>query len=336
MRRFSVLFLLFGMLGASRMCLAQWATARGERGFLDRPPVYTNNEPDFPLTGLGGTMPDPGQIIHDVDLSGVSADHFNANGRNVQPGLDVEIQWIRVGAMRGFNGAWAAGLSVPFYRNLVKGTIGGQRATSIAEGFGGIALGGKKILWEDKCQASRVAFAGGIELPTGKDDAIFNQSNFVTNSYFPGLRRVPLGWQPSTGTFNGLAALSYTRSRGRVSYEGLLAGKIFGTGAQDVKMGNVLIASAQGTYGISRDLAGSLGLTLRSQADDSYPNAPLVSQPALAGTTSHSTILYVDAGIRYVVMRKVTVGLGIRTPINNPSAGMVPTTQFSIIFYQSM
>lgn len=296
----------------------------------------STTNPTFLSRVSGGATPDPGQIIPDVDLSGVSADHFNLNGHNVQPGLDVEIRWIRVGAMRGFKNGWAAGVSVPFYRNLVKGTIGGLPATSIAEGFGGIALGGKKILWEDKRHSSRVAFAGGIELPTGKDDAIFNQSNLSTDGYFPGLRRVPLGWQPRTGTLNGLAALSYTRSSGRFSYEGLLAGKIFGTGTQDAKVGNVLIDTAQGTYGISRDLAGSLGLTLRSQVDDSYPNAPLVSDLALAGTTTHSTLLYLDAGIRYVVMRKVTVGVGIRTPINNPSTGMLPTTQVSLIFYPSM
>jgi hypothetical protein len=336
MRRSLVLFLVFAMLGASQICLAQWTNARGEQGFLDRPPVYINNEPDFPLTGLGGAMPAAGQIIPDVDVSGVSADHWNENGHNVQPGLDVETQWIRVGAMRGFNGGWAAGISVPFYRNLVKGSIGGRPATSIAEGLGGITLGGKKILWEDKCHYSRVSFAGGIELPTGKDDAVFNQSNPVTNGYFPGLQRAPLGWQPGTGASNGLLALSYTHSRGRFSYEGLLAGKIFGTGTQDVKVGNILIAAAQSTYGVSRDLAASLGLTLRTQVDDSYPNAPLVATPALAGTTTHSALLYLDAQVRYVIMRKVTVGVGIRTPINTPTSGMDPTTQFSVIFYPSM
>lgn len=337
MRTSILLLSLLSLLALSTTCLAQLQGPSGEKGFLDRPPVYIHNEQDFPLTGLGGTMPRPGEIIPDVDLSGVSSDHFNEGGNNVQPGLDVELQWIRVGAMRGFNGGWAAGISVPYYRNLVLGTIGGQPATSIAQGFGNIALGGKKILWQDKCGYSRWALAGGIELPTGKDDAIFNQSNFVTNGYFrDSAQRIPLGWQPSTGTYNGLLALSYTRSRGRYSYEGLLAAKIFGTDGEDVSVGNIFIGALEGTYGISRDMAGSLGLVVRDQSDDDYPDAPLIpgiNSAALAGTTTHSTILYVDAGIRYVVMNRLTIGVGIRTPINNPSTGMVPTTQFSIIFY---
>lgn len=336
MRRLVIPIAVLAMLGSSRMCVAQWTNAPGKSGFLDRPPVYINNEQDFPLTGLGGAMPGPGETIPDVDISGVSGEEWNQNGKDVQPGLDVELKWIRAGVMHGFGDGWAAGFSVPYYRNLVKGTIGGQPATAIAEGFGNIALGAKKILWEDGCHSSRVALAGGIELPTGKDNSVFGPNNFVTTGYFPGTQRLPLGWQPSTGTLNGLVALSYTRSRGRLSYEGLLAGKIFGASDQDVNIGNILIAAAQGTYGVSRDLAASLGLTLRTQGDDSYPNAPLVGQPALAGTTTHSTILYLDAGIRYVVMRKVTVGVGIRTPINNPDEGMVPTTQVSIIFYPSM
>lgn len=323
----AVLFLLIG----GQACFGQWSHPRSERGFLCNPPVFLNNEPDFPLTGLGATMPAPGEIIPEVDLSGVSADHFNENGNNVQPGLDVELQWIRAGAMRGFNGGWAAGISIPYYRNRTLGTINGQPATSIGEGFGNIALGGKKVLWHDKCDVRRLMFAAGVELPSGKDSAVFGQSNPVTNSYFPTFpQRVPLGWQPSTGTWNGLLALSYGYSNKRISYEGLLAAKIFGTDGDDVKVGNILIAAITGTYGISRDLAGTLGFSVRSQADDSYPN------PTPAGTTTHSTILYVDVGVRYVVMGKVTVGFGIRQPINNPNAGLVPTTQFSVIFYPNI
>lgn len=340
MRALQSAFLAIGLLACSVASLAQWQGPSGDQGFLDRPPVYVNNEPDFPLTGLGGSMPGPGELIPDVDLSGVRSDSFNEDGNNVQPGCSLRINWIRVGAMRGFNGGWAAGFSIPYYRNLVKGSIGGQPATSIAQGFGGVTLGGKKILWEDKCRYSRVAMAVGVELPTGKDNAIFNQANFVTNGYYTGAsQRIPLGWQPGTGTWNGLCSLSYTNSRGRLSYEGLLAAKVFGTDGQDVKVGNILIASAQGTYGLSRDLAGSLGLTLRTQGDDSYPDAPVfpgIHSAALAGTTTHSTTLYLDAGVRYVAMNMVTVGVGIRTPINTPSQGMVPDTQVSIIFYPSM
>ena len=317
-------------------CFGQWIGGAGERGFLDRPPVYINNEPDFPLTGLGGTMPAPGQIIPDVDISGVASDHWNHDGVNVQPGLDVKLRWIRVGAMRGFDGGWAAGLSIPYYRNRISGTIGGLPAASKADGLGGIMLGGKKILWQDRCRYNRIAFAAGVELPTGKDNAMFDQTNPVTEGYFPGLQRVALGWQPSSGTTNGLMALSYLHSKGRFSYEGLVAGKIYGSGTQDVKVGNTFIASLQSTYGVSRDLAASFGLTFRTQKDDHYPNAPLTDTALLAGTTTHSSLLYLDMSLRYVVMRKVTIGVGIRTPINNPDEGMDPTTQFSVIFYPSL
>lgn len=317
-------------------CFAQWVGPMSDRGFLDRPPVYINNEPDFPLTGLGGRMPAPGQLIPEVDISGVSSDHWNHDGINVQPGPDVKLRWIRVGAMRGFNGGWAAGISIPYYRNKISGTIGGLPATSRADGLGGVMLGGKKILWQDKCGYNWIALAAGVELPTGKDDATFDQNNTVTEGYFPGLQRIPLGWQPGSGTTNGLMALSYIHSKERFSYEGLVAGKIYGSGTQCVKIGNILIASLQSTYGVSRDLAASLGLTFRGQSGDRYPNAPLTSAALLAGTTTHSPLLYLDASLRYVIMRKVTVGVGIRTPINNPDEGMDPTTQFSVIFYPSL
>ncbi len=331
--------LLFTMcvLALSAACLAQWEGPSSECGFLDRPPVYIQNEPDFPLTGLGGAMPKPGEIVPDVDIAGVSADHWNQSGNNVQPELDLELQWIRVGAMRGWRGGWAAGFSVPYYRNLVKGAIGGQPASSIAQGFGNVAVGGKKILWRDKCHYGQVALAGAIELPTGKDNSIFNQANFVTNGYYTGnTQRIPLGWQPSTGTYNGLAALSYTRYRGRLSYELLAATKIFGTDGQDVKVGNIFIGALESTYGMSRDLALSLGVAVRDQADDQYPNAPAfpgIDSQSLQGTTQHSTVVYLDAAVRYVVMRRITVGVGIRTPINTPSAGMEPTTQFTFMVY---
>ena len=332
----TLLFIVCALM-LSTACLAQWEGPSSEKGFLEHPPVYIQNEPDFPLTGLGGAMPKPGEIVPDVDIAGVSADHWNKGGDNVQPGLDVELQWIRVGAMRGWNGGWAAGISVPYYRNLVLGTIGGQQATSIAQGFGNIAVGGKKILWRDKCRQGQIAFAGALELPSGKDNSVFNQANLVTNGYYTGnSQRIPLGWQPSTGTYNGLMALSYTQYRGRLSYEALLAAKVFGTDGQDVKVGNILIGALESTYGVSRDMAFSLGFAVRGQADDQYPNAPTfpgIDSPSLQGTTQHSTIVYLDAAVRYVFMKRLTIGIGIRTPINTPSAGMDPTTQLTFIAY---
>jgi len=282
-------------------------------------------------------MPNPGVLVPDVDFSGVSADHWIHNGHNVQPGLDLELQWIRVGALRGFRGGWAAGISVPYYRNLVLGNIGGFPATAIAEGFGNVALGAKKVVWQDKCQIQRVIVAGAVELPTGKDDAIFNQTNRATTGYYGPSQRIPLGWQPSTGTWNGLMALAYGHYYKRLSWEFLLAGKINGTGTQDVHVGDLFVTALTGTYGISKSLAGTLGLTIRAQADDDYPNSPIpVNQFPLTATTTHSTLLYLDVGVRYVVMDKAVIGIAIRTPINKPSEGMDPTTSVSYIFYPNM
>ncbi len=338
MKCFLFVFGVFLSICASSACIAQWSGSEGDEGFLNRPPVYINNEPDFPLTGLGVLMPEPGVILPDIDLSGVSSDHWFQNGHNVQPGLDLEVNWIRVGALRGFKGGWAAGLSIPYYRNKIRGNIGGYPATSIAQGFGNIELGGKKLIWQDKCKTQRIIVAGAIELPTGKDDAIFGQSNLATDGYYAGnTQRVPLGWQPSTGTWNGLLAASYGRSYKRLSWEFLLAGKINGIGDEDVHVGNVFISALAGTYGITKSLAGTLGLTLRAQSDDDYPNSPIsVNQFPLTATTSHSSLLYLDAGIRYGVMERAVIGIAIRTPINQPDEGMQPTSQVSYIFYPNM
>lgn len=335
MRLTIIAFVLLSILLLSTQCFAQWTGASGGRGFLCNPHVYVNNEPDFPLTGLGVLMPKPDEIVPDVDVSGMRGDRWNVNGHDVQPALDVRINWIRVGALRGFKGGWAAGISIPWYHNDVLGSIGGFKASGVAEGFGNIALAGKKLLWEDCKTGRRLILGVGVELPSGATEQRFGPNNIVTNGYFHSpTQRIPLGWQPSTGTFNGLVALAYGRTWERVAWQGLLAGKIYGTDDEDVKVGNVLIASFQGTYGISRDLAGSLGFTLRSQGDDNYPNSPLpVNGPLLEGTTVHSSIVYLDLGLRYTVMNRVTVGVGIRTPITTPDAGMDPVGTVSVIFY---
>lgn len=338
MRLITLAIVLLSILLLSIQCFAQWAGAEKGRGFLCNPHVYVNNEPDIPLTGLGVIMPKPGEIQPDIDFSGQRADHWNVNGHNVQPALDYQQSWIRVGALRGFQGGWAVGVSIPWFRNQVKGDIGGFPAHGVGEGIGNVSLYGKKILWQDCKSGRQLIGAVGFDLPVGVNDQSFGPDNIVTNGYFADRRmRMPLGWQPSTGTFNGLFALSYGRTWQRVAWQALMAGKIYGTDDEDVKLGNVFIGEVNGTYGISRDLAGSLGFTVRSQGDDSYPNSPLpVNGPLLEGTTNHSTIVYLDLGVRYTVMHKVTVGVGIRTPIMNPDSGMDPSGTVSIIVYPNI
>ena len=337
MRHFTLVLVALCTVHLPSPCTAQWAAPDPSLGFLDRPPVFIPNEPDFPLTGLGVIMPAPGKIEPDVDVSGLSANHWFESGRNAQPSLRLTLSWIRVGALRGFSNGWAAGVSVPYYRNQVFGSIGGFPAPAIAEGWGNIALGVKKVIWEDDCRTQRMTAAGAVELPTGKDDAVFGTTNAATTGYFGSSQRIPIGWQPSTGTWNGLVALAYARCKGRLSWEFLLAGKINGKGYQDAHVGNLLISAMTGTYGVSRNLAATVGLTLRAQQDDQYPNSPIpVNRFPLTATATHSTLLYLDVGIRCVVMDKAVVGVAVRTPVNQPSEGMQPTTQFSYIFYPNL
>lgn len=299
--------------------------------------MFIPNEPDFPLTGLGVIVPAPGKIEPDVDISGLSANHWFQSGRNAQPSLRLTLSWIRIGALRGFRNGWAAGISVPYYRNRVFGSMRGFPAEGIAEGWGNIALGAKKVIWEDDRRFQMVIAAGGVELATGKDNAVFGPTNVATTGYFGSSQRIPIGWQPSTGTYNGLVALAYVRSKGRLSWEVLVAGKINGKGYQDAHVGNLLISAVSGTYGVSRDLAATLGLTLRAQQDDDYPSSPIpVNRFPLTATTTHSTLVYLDLAIRRVVMDKVVVGIALRMPVNQPSEGMQPTTQFTYIIYPNL
>jgi hypothetical protein len=204
--------------------------------------------------------------------------------------------------------------------------------------LGDIAMLGKKLLW-NRGQNEKLVATFGFELPTGKDDAVFDQSNSVTNAYYTGdSHRMPLSWQPGSGTWDGYLALAYSKTHERLSYEGLVAAKVNSTGDQDVKIGNTLIVAMSGTYGVVRQAAFSLSAVLRTQGNDRYPNAPApgVGQPALAGTVVHGTILYLDPSIRINIAKLVTVGFGWRYPVIKPDDGLVPDLQGFIIFYPSM
>lgn len=309
----------------------------GDEGYLEKPPIFIDNEIDVPLTVMATEMPRPGQVIPYVDLDAIKSDEFRRNGMNVQPGLIVDLSDIRVSALRGFNDGWAAGISVPYVVNRIKGSIGGIPAARKAKAFGDIALLGKKVLWT-RGEGVLVGTAG-IELPSGDDDDTFPQDNAVTNGYyrtFP--RRIPLSWQPGSGTVDGLLAVAYGSGGRRVSYALLLGAKLHGRGDEDVKIGDIFVVAANGTYGINRRLALGLGLTWRSQADDDYPDAPLpgVNQPALAGTTNHGSGLMIYPSLRYDVRDVLTVGVEFRFPVVKPDDGMVPRTSISITFYPAL
>lgn len=304
--------------------------------FIEKPPLFINSFPDFPLAGFGVEMPDPGAILPAVDVASWSSNGFKENDIYVQPDLTLNATTYRFGGLRGFNGDWAAGLSIPWVRSRANATIGGQQASGVGEGIGNILLAGKKTVWQKCAKNERIVLTGGIDLPTGNDDNTFAGSNIVTNGYYRNFpQRMPLGWQASTGTVNGYLGLAYGKSQCRFAYEALVAGKFFTPGDEDVKIGNIFVASASGTYGISKRFAATLELALRSQADDSYPNSPIpVNSPLLAGTTSHGTTFYVNPSFRFNIS-KVNIGFGIIYPVVKPDDGMVPRTSVFVIFYPS-
>lgn len=306
--------------------------ANNNMGFLCRPPVYIISYPDFPLTGMGIELPAKGVIVPDGDVSSTESDGFRKNGVNVQPALRVEKNTYRLGALRGFGGGWAAGITIPWCRNPVRGNIGGLPAYGVGEGFGDMGVVGKKLLWEN-CSGMKVVGSVGLELPTGKDDATFGQNDAATRGYYTGpTPRMPLGWQAGSGSLDAYLAIAAGRRQGRISYMGLVAAKLHTEADQDVKIGNIFAASLSGTYGVSKNIAAALELDLRTQANDSYPNSPLpVEGPLLAGTTTHGTMLFITPSVRVRIANRFTIGVGVKYPIVKPDNGMVPRVDFSFI-----
>jgi hypothetical protein len=308
----------------------------GEKGYLDTPPIFIDSEIDFPLTGMGIEMPKPHEILPDTDFMSLKSNGFNQNGVNVQPSLSVKYDVVRLGALYGLSKDWAAGISIPWYKIQVQGAMaGGFPSSSAVKGIGGINIGGKTRLWSNNEGCSLVA-TGMIQLPNGLNHATFNQSNAATDRYFTGsIQRMPLSWQPSSGTINGYLGLAYGKTNQRLSYVGLVATKLHTSDDEDVKIGNIFVVAGAATYGVARRLAAAFGLTLRVQADDNYPNAPapgVEAFPTMA-TPTHGTTLFVDPSIRFIVTRNIAVGVGIRIPVVKPDNGLVPDTRFNVIFY---
>ncbi len=322
------------MVVLSSLCAAP-VLAQQDRGYLDRPPVFIDSEHDFPLAGMGLGVPRPGQVIPAADLVSLDSDGFRLNGNEVQPNLSVKYTTFYLGALYGVSRNTAAELIIPWRRVRVGGEIGGFPASNSIDGIGGVILGAKRRIWTGS-RGEQIVATGLIQLPTGMNHATFDQSNAATNAYFHGYpQRMPLSWQPSTGTLNGLLSLAYGRSLRRFSYAGLVATKLHSSDDEGVKVGDIFVLSGAGTYGVNERLALSLAMTLRVQADDSYPEAPApgVDQPLLAGTTQHGTTLYLDPSFRFIAFRSVSIGLGVRVPVIKPDNGLVPDTRLDIIFY---
>lgn len=329
-----VLILCTVIMALSAECL--FAADTDKQGYLCRPPVFIDNEPDVPLAGLGIAMPPKGKLLPDFDALVYESKEFRSEGQIVQPDLSVKEEIERLSMLYGVSQDWAVGLSIPYSRIKVMGLIGGEPASGINQSIGDVMIAAKKRLWNGKCGQTLVVTAG-IELPTGDDDDQFAQDNAVTNGYYSTFpRRMPLSWQPGSGTVDGYLALAYGKvGGGRLSWQGLAATKLHSSGDEDVKIGDIFILGGTATYGVTNDFAAALSLTLRSQADDDYPNAPApgVNSAALAGTTTHGTTLYLDPSIRYNFKNLIVVGVGVRFPVVKPDDGLVPDTRVFLIFY---
>jgi len=305
------------------------------RGFLDNPPVYLTNEYDFPLTGLGAVIPAPGETIPAVEIATFESRHANQGGVNVQPYLGTKFQTTWVGALHGFKNNWGAGFTIPVQHTVIRGQIGGEPSSSTNTDLGDLTLIGKKQLWSRGQNESLVASVG-LKLPTGKDDSTFDQSNAVTNGYYVNdPRRMPLSWQAGSGTIDGYLALVYSRLHTRFSYEALIAARLNSSGDEDVKIGNTYVGAVTGSYGLAKMAAVSLGIIARKQGNDSYPNAPLVGQPELAGTTVHGTTVYFTPAIQIRVANLVSLGFAWKYPIVQPDDGLAPDVLSGYIIYPS-
>ena len=259
----------------------------------------------------------------------MESDGFRVAGNNVQPSLTTTLDSARLAVIHGFARRWAVGAWIPWKRTCVRGLLGGYPGNATVEAIGEPALFAKHVLMGSK-RGSRLVAMAGIEFPAGLSDATFDQNNAATNGYYqnsPG--RLPIGWQPSSGTLNGYLSLAYGRKWHRLSYEGILAGKFYSTGDEGTKVGNIFVAAATGTYGMGKNVAASLDITLRNQQDDFYPNAPApgVYQPPDYGTTTHGTTVFLEPSIRFNVLKMATVGIGVFYPMVKPDNGLVQRSQ---------
>lgn len=304
------------------------------KGYLEKPPVFIIDDIDVPLGILGGDVPNKGTRNWDAGSSSFESDEVRKNGVVSQHGLSIEQTNIRLGAQIGVLDSWAVRISVPWRFTSIGSNIGGLPANTSINGLADIDLLLRKTIWMQPTGEKLVASLG-IEVPTGKDNALFDQSNDSTNAYYRNSsRRLPMGWQNGNGAFDGILALAYEKKKGNFSYVLVGAAKVHGKSDEDVKIGDIFITALNSTYGLSKEWSGSVGITYKQQKNDSYPNAPApgVGQNALAGTTEHGSMVFMDLGIRYTQKDKSTFGFGYRIPISNPDNGFVPDAKWSLIF----
>jgi hypothetical protein len=321
------------LMGLWLVCMSASAQTITDYGYLKNPPVFMDTDRDVALTLMGPNVPQ----VFTVSAEGVyvEADGFNKNGVDVQRRLIVDDLLFRLSAAWPFGDGGAIRAVIPYSRNRVRGFINGLNASGESTGFGdlGLIVNKRLFLKEDD---SRLVASLGVDLPTGKDDEHFDFLNASTRGYYstdPG--RIPIGWQAGTKTTNFYGALAYGFGTGRTAYTAMVAAKIFTKGFEDSKVGNVFIAALGGTYGLSKTTALTAGLTLRSQKNDEYPNAPApgVEGGILQGTSLNGTSLIFDPSFRWDVHKNLTIGVKYRVPIVDPDDGDRPFTRFLLLLY---
>ena len=302
------------------------------KGYFDTPRIYVEDDIYMPVGLLAAKAPVDDKLTWDTGSAYVTNSSFRSGGTTVQSNLGVQLWKIRLAAVKTVGNNTLC-VNLPFAINQVSGQIGGQPASKSGYGLGDLALIGKRKIW-DGGDNSDITFAAGIELPTGRDNLKFNQSNTITNAFYPGnTQRIPLAWQPGSGSTNVYTSLSYSKTGYRNAFGAILACKSNGKGDSDVRLGNLWVLSLNATHSLNANTATSLGLIYRRQQNDSYPLAPDpgIGQAGLAGVTQHGTSISLSPSIRFRLKQILTVGLSFSTPIVRPSDGLVPESRWGAI-----
>ena len=301
-------------------------------GYFDKPHVYVEDDIYMPVGMLGTEAPPSDGIMWNIGSAYLSDTEFRSGGKEVQKNLGVRL-WTLRGSIAKMYGNTYLGINVPFGIDQISGRIGALPASRSSYGLGDVALIAKRNIWNGT-DGSVVMAGVGIELPTGKDNITFDQLNANTVAYYPGnVKRMPLAWQPGSGSTDLYTSISYNKTVYRRAYEAILACKFNGKGDSDVRLGNLTVFSLNATQALNTNLAASLGVIYRRQQNDSYPNAPApgVGQTALAGTTQHGSSLSLSPSIRFRLKQKITVGLSFTFPVVKPDNGLVPENRWGII-----
>lgn len=297
-----------------------------ETGYFDRPRVYIEDDIAIPTTFMGAPIPQDKTLMWNISSAYLSSDKFKYEGQEVQQYLDVRLWNIRVSAEKMY-GKTSFGASLPIGINEVRGWINNLPTRSDGGKLGDISIVGKRDIWTGH-DGDNVTLAAAIELPTGKDNTRFKDSNASTNAFYPqNNQRLPLGWQPGSGSTDFILSAAYNKAAYRKAYSAVLACKLHGKGDEDVQLGNVWLLSLNTTKALSPNLAASLGLTYRDAKNDKYPY-PL--DPVLNGTTQNGRAVFLSPGLQFRTKQNLTLGLSFRFPISKPNNGLIQDSKWGI------